>query len=125
MDAFAAAEALVIAPSNPHVSIQPILAVEQIRAALVAPAGSLHRGEPARSGGRAVKGPADRMLRRMAGGTEPRHVAQCYEGLIDALVVDESDLPAEADVPLVGARGPDDGSRGEPPPRGVLRGRGV
>ena len=42
-------------------------------------------------GGRAVKGPADRMLARMAGGTTPAHVAACYEGLIDALVVDESD----------------------------------
>ena len=41
--------------------------------------------------GRAVKGPADRMLARLAGGTSPRHVARCYEGLIDALVVDESD----------------------------------
>jgi hypothetical protein len=31
------------------------------------------------------------MLARMAGGTTPEHVAGCYEGLIDALVVDESD----------------------------------
>jgi len=42
-------------------------------------------------GGRAVKGPADRMLHRLAGGTSPRHVARCYEGLIDALVVDKAD----------------------------------
>ena len=42
-------------------------------------------------GGRAVKGPADRMLARLAGGTSPRHVAGCYAGLIDALVVDEAD----------------------------------
>jgi LPPG:FO 2-phospho-L-lactate transferase len=41
--------------------------------------------------GRAVKGPADRMLRRLAGGSSPRHVAGCYPGLIDALVVDEAD----------------------------------
>jgi LPPG:FO 2-phospho-L-lactate transferase len=38
-----------------------------------------------------VKGPADRMLRRLAGGSSPRHVAGCYPGLIDALVVDEAD----------------------------------
>ncbi len=31
------------------------------------------------------------MLARLAGGTSPRHVASCYEGLIDALVVDEAD----------------------------------
>ena len=42
-------------------------------------------------GGRAVKGPADRMLARLAGGTTPAHVAACYEGLIDVLVIDESD----------------------------------
>ena len=42
-------------------------------------------------GGRAVKGPADRMLRRLAGGTSPRARRRCYEGLIDALVVDEAD----------------------------------
>jgi LPPG:FO 2-phospho-L-lactate transferase len=42
-------------------------------------------------GGRAVKGPADRMLARLAGGTTPAHVASCYAGLIDALVLDEAD----------------------------------
>jgi len=42
-------------------------------------------------GGRAVKGPADRMLARLGGGTSPRHVAACYPGLIDALVVDAAD----------------------------------
>jgi LPPG:FO 2-phospho-L-lactate transferase len=42
-------------------------------------------------GGRAVKGPADRMLARLAGGTAPRHVAGRYPGLIDALVIDERD----------------------------------
>jgi hypothetical protein len=44
------------------------------------------------------------MLMRMAGGTTPAHVTQCHKGLIDALVVDESDLPAEAEVELVAAR---------------------
>ena len=38
------------------------------------------------------------MLARMAGGTEPGHVASCYEGLIDALVVDESDPAGELTV---------------------------
>ena len=52
-------------------------------------------------GGRAVKGPLDRMLLRMAGGTSPAHVAGCYPGLIDALVIDDADSPAASDVPLV------------------------
>jgi LPPG:FO 2-phospho-L-lactate transferase len=52
-------------------------------------------------GGAAVTGPLARMLSRMAGGTTPAHVTRCYEGLIDALVIDESDAPATADVDLV------------------------
>jgi LPPG:FO 2-phospho-L-lactate transferase len=55
-------------------------------------------------GGKAVSGPLDRMLSRMAGGTEPRQVASCYKGLIDALVIDEADAPATADVELVVAK---------------------
>jgi LPPG:FO 2-phospho-L-lactate transferase len=88
--ALAAADLIVLAPSNPYVSIGPILAVAEIRAALAA------RRVPAVAvsplvGGRAVRGPADRMLERLAGGTSPAHVASCYEGLVDALVIDESD----------------------------------
>jgi LPPG:FO 2-phospho-L-lactate transferase len=84
------ADLLLIAPSNPHVSVWPILAVEPIRRALA------ERRVPCIAvsplvGGRAVKGPADRMLARLSGGTSPAHVAACYEGLIDALVVDEAD----------------------------------
>ena len=90
LEALAGADAIVIAPSNPYVSIWPILAVEAIRAALVARRVPCVAVSPL-VGGRAVKGPADRMLARMAGGTTPAHVAGCYAGLIDALVVDESD----------------------------------
>jgi hypothetical protein len=41
------------------------------------------------------------MLNRMAGGTTPAHVAGCYPGLLDALVIDSADAPAEAPVTLV------------------------
>ncbi len=90
LDAIDQAELLLVAPSNPYVSIGPILAVGAIREALAA------RRVPAVAvspliGGRAVKGPADRMLTSLAGGTSPAHVAGAYSGLIDALVVDEAD----------------------------------
>jgi len=88
--ALAAADAILIAPSNPYVSIWPILAVPAIREALAARRVPCLAVSPIVDG-RAVKGPADRMLARMAGGTTPAHVASCYEGLIDALVVDEAD----------------------------------
>jgi LPPG:FO 2-phospho-L-lactate transferase len=96
LDALDAADVILIAPSNPYVSIGPILAVAEIRDALE------QRKVPCVAvspliGGRAVKGPADRMLQRMAGGTTPAHVASCYAGLIDALVADTSDEPVELD----------------------------
>jgi LPPG:FO 2-phospho-L-lactate transferase len=90
LEAIAEADVILIAPSNPYVSIGPILAVHPIREALAARRIPCVAVSPL-VGGRAVKGPADRMLRRLAGGTTPAHVASCYEGLIDALVVDESD----------------------------------
>jgi LPPG:FO 2-phospho-L-lactate transferase len=90
LDAIAEAELLLLAPSNPYVSIAPILAVSAIRAALAARSVPCVAVSPL-IGGHSVKGPADRMLARLAGGTSPRHVASCYEGLIDALVVDEAD----------------------------------
>ena len=94
LEALEEADVVVIAPSNPYVSIGPILAVEEIRAALE------RRLQPCVAvspliGGRAVRGPADRMLARLAGGTTPAHVAGCYAGLIDAFVIDEADAPAE------------------------------
>jgi LPPG:FO 2-phospho-L-lactate transferase len=90
LDAIAAADLLLVAPSNPYVSIAPILAVREIRAVVAARRVPCVAVSPL-IGGRAVKGPADRMLARLAGGTSPRDVAGCYEGLIDALVVDEAD----------------------------------
>lgn len=90
LEALGSADAIVIAPSNPFVSIWPILAVADVRAALASRRCPCVAVSPI-VGGRAVKGPADRMLRRLRGGTTPAHVASCYEGLIDALVVDEAD----------------------------------
>ena len=90
VEALRQADVIVIAPSNPYVSIWPILAVPMIREVLARRKVSCVAVSPL-IGGRAVKGPADRMLARMAGGTTPAHVAGCYAGLIDALVVDESD----------------------------------
>jgi LPPG:FO 2-phospho-L-lactate transferase len=93
LEALAQADLIAIGPSNPFVSVGPILAVEEIRKAI------RNRRIPAVAispliGGKAVKGPADRMLGNLAGGTGPEHVASCYAGLIDALVYDESDRDA-------------------------------
>jgi LPPG:FO 2-phospho-L-lactate transferase len=101
--AFEQADLIAIAPSNPFVSIGPILAVAEIRKALE------QRRAPAVAvspliAGRAVRGPADRMLARLAGGTGPAQVTGCYKGLIDALVVDEADADEDAGIPTIVTR---------------------
>ena len=101
LEALARADMIVLAPSNPYVSIGPILAVAEIRAAIQARRVPCVAVSPL-IGGRAVKGLADRMLRRLAGGTSAAHVAGCYEGLIDALVLDTADSPAGLDVRPIG-----------------------
>jgi LPPG:FO 2-phospho-L-lactate transferase len=100
LQALDAADAILFAPSNPYLSIGPILAVSGIRSALAARRVRSIAVSPL-VGGAAVTGPLARMLSRMAGGTTPAHVTSCYEGLIDALVIDESDAPATASVDLV------------------------
>jgi LPPG:FO 2-phospho-L-lactate transferase len=100
IDALDSADLIAIAPSNPFVSIGPILAVAEIRAALE------RRRVPAVAvspliGGRTVRGPADRMLARLAGGTGPKQVTQCYKGLIDALVVDNADADEDAGIQTI------------------------
>lgn len=103
LEALHEADLIIVAPSNPFVSIGPILAVERIRSALE------RRRVPCVGvspliGGNAVRGPAAAMLQRLEGGTTAAQVAQCYIGLIDALVIDEQDA-ADADaVSALGVR---------------------
>jgi len=101
--AIASAEAIVFAPSNPYLSIGPIVALADIRAAIRARSVRCVAVSPL-IGGDAVTGPLGRMLTRMSGGATPGHVARCHHGLIDALVIDEADAPADAVVELVVAR---------------------
>ncbi len=96
LDALHEAELILIAPSNPFVSIGPILAVERIRAALERRRAPCVAVSPL-IGRQAVSGPAADMLQRLEGGTSAAHVARCYPGLIDALVLDEADA-ADADA---------------------------
>lgn len=103
LEAIEEADLIVFCPSNPFISIWPILAVSEIRRALE------RRRVPAVAvsplvGGKAVKGPADRMLARLAGGTEPVRVASCYQGLIDVLVIDRSDAAGARQVERAGVR---------------------
>ncbi len=98
------AELLVIGPSNPIVSVGPILALPGMREAIRA-AGE--RGVPCIGvspiiGGRALKGPADRMLTSLGHESSAVGVARLYAGLLDTFVIDEADA---ALAPVIEALG--------------------
>ena len=103
LEALHDAELILIAPSNPYVSIGPILAVERIRSALERRRVPCVAVSPLIDGA-AVKGPAASMVQRLEGGTTPAHVAQCYAGLIDALVLDHADADGTDAVTALGVR---------------------
>jgi LPPG:FO 2-phospho-L-lactate transferase len=95
------ADVVVIAPSNPIVSIGPVVAVPGVRAALAARRDSVVAVSPI-VGGAALKGPADRMLRELGGEASVAEVARRYHDIAGTLVIDAVD---EAHVPSVEAEG--------------------
>ncbi len=101
LEALEAAELIAIAPSNPFVSIGPILAVGEIRAVVERRRDRVVAVSPL-IGGRAVKGPADAMFTSLGGGTGAGQVTDCYKGLIGSLVLDEADAD---DAEAVAERG--------------------
>jgi len=100
VEALESADTIVIAPSNPFVSIHPILAVPGITRAVEARRARSVAVSPL-IGGKAVRGPLDRMMLRLLGGTSPAHVKRCYEGLLDVLVIDGADASATSDGHVV------------------------
>ena len=93
-EAILSAELIVIAPSNPLISIAPILAVDGVREAIASARtrGVQVIGVSPIVAGKAIKGPADRMLRAAGLPSSPVGVARALPGLFDALLVEESDL---------------------------------
>jgi LPPG:FO 2-phospho-L-lactate transferase len=97
LEALASARAVVIAPSNPIVSVGPILAVPGLRDAVAA---ARARGAPVVAvsgivGGQALKGPADRMLVSLGHESSALGVARIYAGLLDGFVLDQVDAALE------------------------------
>lgn len=85
-----ALRAIIVCPSNPLLSIAPILAVPGMREALQNTAARVIAVSPL-VGGQAVKGPTAKMMQEMAMPTDSSSIAGYYAGLLDVLVIDESD----------------------------------
>ena len=89
-DAIKDAEAILIAPSNPIVSIGSILAVPHIHDMLHEASGLVVAVSPI-IGGAPIKGPADKLMRGLGMDVSAVGVARCYRDFLDVMVIDEQD----------------------------------
>lgn len=99
----AGAEAIVLCPSNPIVSIGPMLAVPGLRARLAGAAAPRVAVSPIVAG-QALKGPAAHMLATLGHEVSPVGVARLYTGLIDGMVIDAADAAARGAIEALGLR---------------------
>ena len=103
LEAIASADVVVIAPSNPLVSIGPVLAVPGVRDAVGAARARTVAVSPIVSGA-ALKGPADRMLRELGHQSSVDGIAELYASLAEVLVIDEADSALASAVEAAGIR---------------------
>jgi LPPG:FO 2-phospho-L-lactate transferase len=101
--AISGADAIIICPSNPIVSVGPILAVPGMREALASSRAPKVAVSPI-VGGRALKGPADKMLLSLGHEVSAAGVAAMYSGLVDGMVVDAVDEEERAGIEDIGMR---------------------
>src|SRR5207248_5451878 len=97
--------AVVICPSNPFISIDPILAIPGVRAALRDCAAPIVAVSPI-IGGKAIKGPTAKMMQELGLPVDAAAVAYHYRDVVDVYVADEEDAAAitDLDLPVVLAR---------------------
>jgi len=94
-----ALEAIVLCPSNPYLSIDPLLAIPDLRSALERRRVPLIAVSPL-IGGAAVKGPTAKIMAELGIESSAGAIASHYRGLIDGLVVDSADAAAASQLPL-------------------------
>jgi LPPG:FO 2-phospho-L-lactate transferase len=101
VEALDRADALVLCPSNPVLSIEPILAVSEVRERIAAFQGRRVAVSPIISG-KAVRGPTEKILRELGDEPSAATVARRYRGLCDIFVIDEEDAALVQEVADLG-----------------------
>jgi LPPG:FO 2-phospho-L-lactate transferase len=94
-----ALEAIVLCPSNPYLSIDPLLSMAKLRESLENRTAPLIAVSPL-IGGRAVKGPTAKIMQELGIPMTPTAIYEHYRGLIDAIVVDSGDADAADHIPI-------------------------
>ncbi len=103
LEAIMNADLIAIAPSNPVVSIGPLLAVRDVRDALRTTRANVVGVSPI-IGGKTIKGPADRMMASLGMTPTAAGVAEAYRDFLDVLVIDEADRALAPAVEATGVR---------------------
>lgn len=103
LSAIAEADLIVLAPSNPLVSITPILEVPQIREAIAEAAAPVMAVSPLIAG-KVVKGPADRMMKALGLRSDALGIAEFYAGLVDHIIIDDKDTWLAPEIMALGMR---------------------
>ena len=101
LDALKHASAILIAPSNPIVSIGSILAVPGIHDTLHETQGMIVAVSPI-VGGAPIKGPADKLMRGLNMDVSALGVARCYRDFLDVMIIDEQDAHLAASIEDLG-----------------------
>lgn len=95
--------AIVICPSNPFLSIDPILALDDVRARIERHAAPVIAVSPI-VGGQAIKGPAAKILQELGRQSSALEIARCYASLVDGIVIDEIDCGFADSIEALGMR---------------------
>lgn len=97
IEAMMQADAVIIAPSNPYLSIDPILAVPGVVNALASTAAPVVAVSPI-VGGKAVKGPTAKIMQELGIPSDNLSIARHYDPFLDGLVIDQQDAPPGGSV---------------------------
>ncbi len=103
LEAIASAQGVILCPSNPFLSIQPILAVPGVRSALLKTPARVVGITPIVAGA-ALKGPADKMMQSLGFDPSAAGVARLYRDFLDCFIVDQQDAHLKLQIEAMGVK---------------------
>lgn len=101
LDVLAAADRIIICPSNPFISIDPVLAVPGVRDAIAKASAPVVAVSPIVAGD-SIKGPTAKMFRELGAAPSVQAAAARYRDIVDLMIIDNQDAGAAADLQTLG-----------------------
>ena len=94
-------EAVLLTPSNPYLSIDPILAISDIKAAIKSLDAPVIAVSPI-VGGQAIKGPTAKIMNELGADVSPVEIARHYQDIVDGMIIDQSDSDCTEQIAAMG-----------------------